>query len=471
MPGDTEFLTSGLEAAWQDPGLWTDLYHPDAVFVAWRAGHNPRVTFDLVVREAPFGGAYMTAAGINAALRFIEQFHYAEASLNLLRETGYPEEYLSHLAALRFSGDVMAVPEGRVVFPGEPLLRISAPFQEALLVESGILQAVNTATLIATKATRVVHSAAGRPVAEFGFRRAQSPLVAAYAARIGGCASTSFLAAASAFGIPASGTMPHALVELFGKEEEAFRAVARAHERFRLLLDTYDTVRAAETAVRVGLWARENLRHELAAVRLDSGDLAMLSRQVRIILDEGGFPSTQILASGDLDEWKIAELVADSAPIDAFGVGTALVDGVGSVDHRVEGASLGGVYKLAWVEAENALPGHAALKLAGAKSTVPGVKVVARAPDFRRDVLLLETEPVPQGYSLVLQSAISGGEILEPFSTDTIEAAAARAAADLSRLPVNWRELAPAEAFPVTLGPGLEAMRARATAEVEAHNV
>ena len=465
MPGDAEFLSGHSEAVWQDPGLWTDLYHPDAAFVAWSAGHNPRVTFDLVVREAPFGGAYLTAAGMNAALRFISQFHYAEASLNLLREAGYPEEYLTHLEAVRFTGDVIATPEGRVVFPGEPLLRVSAPFQEALLVESGILQAVNTATLIATKATRVVHAAAGRPVAEFGFRRAQSPLVAAYAARIGGCASTSFLAAASAFDIPASGTIPHALIELFGTEEEAFRAVAGAHERYRLLLDTYDTVRAAETAVRVGRWAREHRRHELAAVRLDSGDLAALSRQVRIILDEGGFPETQILASGDLDEWSIAGLVRSEAPIDAFGVGTSLVDGVGSIDHQVEGGSLGGVYKLAWVEAENALPSHAALKVAGAKSTVPGVKVVARAPDFTRDMILLESEPIPEGYSLLLLPAIGGGQLLEPFSTDTIEAASARAAADLALLPARWRELAPAEAFPVTLGPQLEQMRTRATAE------
>src|SRR5215469_5102430 len=304
MTGDAEFLKSGPEAVGQDPGLWTDLYHPDAVFVAWSAGHNPGVTFDMVVREAPFGGAYLIAAGINAALRFISQFHYSETSHSLLREVGYPEKYLSHLATVRFTGDVVAVPEGRVVFPGEPLLRVSAPFQEALLVESGILQAVNTATLIATKATRVVHAAAGRPVAEFGFRRAQPPLVAAYAARIGGCANTSFLAASAAFGIPASGTMPHALVELFGKEEEAFRAVASTHEHYRLLLDTYDTVRAAETAVRVGRWARETLQHELAAVRLDSGDLATLSQQVRTILNEGGFPATQVLASGDLDEWK-----------------------------------------------------------------------------------------------------------------------------------------------------------------------
>jgi nicotinate phosphoribosyltransferase len=468
MTGDGEFLSAEGDAIWRDPGLWTDLYHPDAAFVAWSAGHNPGVTFDLVVREAPFGGAYLTAAGINAALRFIAGFHYAEGSLNLLRDAGYPEEYLSHLAELRFTGDVIAIPEGRVVFPGEPLLRVCAPFQEALLVESGILQAVNTATLIATKATRVVYAAAGRPVAEFGFRRAHSPLVATYAARIGGCASTSFLAAASAFGIPSSGTIPHALVELFDKEEEAFRAVARTHERYRLLLDTYDTVRAAETAVRVGHWARESFHHELAAVRLDSGDLATLSRQVRIILDEGGFLSTQILASGDLDEWTIAELVHSGAPIDAFGVGTALVDGVGSVDHQIAGGALGGVYKLAWVEAENALPSHAALKLAGAKSTLPGVKVVARAPDFTRDLILLESEPAPEGFSLLLQPAIAGGQLLEPFSVDTIEAASARASADLALLPVRWRELAPVEAFPVIIGPRLEEMRREATDAADA---
>ncbi len=469
MPGDDLFLDGSTAGVLDDPGLWTDLYHPDAAYVAWRAGRNPRVTFDVLVREAPFGGAYLVAAGINAALRFITGFHYDEQSLATLRQLGYPQDYLDDLATLRFSGDVAAVSEGRLAFPDEPLLRVSAPFREALLVESGVLRAVNTATLIATKAVRIVQAAAGRPVAEFGFRRAQAPLVAAYAARLGGCASTSFLAASSAFDIPTSGTIPHALVELFDDEEAAFRAVASSHAQFRLLLDTYDTLRAAATAVRVGKWARADLGHELAAVRLDSGDLAALSREVRSILDAGGFHATQIIASGDLDEWKIAELVAGGAPIDAFGVGTALVDGLGSVERQAPGGAIGGVYKLAWVAAEGGHGSHAAIKTAGAKSTVPGVKTVARAPDFSHDLLLLESEPLPAGFTALLQPAIVSGVETPAFADDSIARGTARVRADLAALPISWRTLeAVVTPFPVRYSRPLQTLLDQVSARAAA---
>jgi nicotinate phosphoribosyltransferase len=311
----------------------------------------------------------------------------------------------------------------------------------------------------------MVQAAAGRPVAEFGFRRAQAPLVAAYAARIGGCASTSFLAASAAFGLPASGTIPHALVQLFDEEEQAFRAVAAAHDRFRLLLDTYDTLRAAATAVRVGTWARVNLQHELVAVRLDSGDLEALSRQVRQILDDGGFSETQILASGDLDEWKIADLVERQAPVDGFGVGTSLVDGLGSLEHAAEGGALGGVYKLAWVEADAGNPSHAAIKLAGAKTTVPGVKQAARASDGSHDLLLLASEAIPAGFTGLLEPAITSGHMLEAFAADTLAAASGRAAADLAVLPAEWKALAPGRVYPVEFSLALQEMVARVTAQ------
>ncbi len=442
-----------------DPGLWTDQYHPDAAYIAWHAGHNPVCTFDVFVRTAPFGGAYLVAAGVNAALRFIRDFHYGEASLALLREMGYPAAFLAELARLRFTGSVLAVPEGRLVFPGTPILRVTAPFREALMVESGILQAFNTATLVATKAARIVQAAAGRPVAEFGFRRAQAPLVAAYAARIGGCASTSLLAAAAEYAIPASGTMPHALVQLFPSEAAAFRAVAAAHPRFRLLLDTYDTVHGAELAAEVGRWAQATLGHELVAVRLDSGDLDDLSRQVRTILDAAGLTATQILASGDLDEWQIARLVARGAPIDAFGVGTALVNGLGEVAEGVEGGALGGVYKLAWVAREDGQGQHPAIKTAEGKTTWPGRKCVARAPDFSADLVTLDGESLPPGYTPLLQPAIDGATLHDPFAHATIKDAMAHAAADLVALPPAYRALRPAAPYPVRYSAALQALR------------
>lgn len=465
MLPDDQTLALPAQDGWHDPGLWTDLYHPDAAYVAWCAGQNPIVTFDVMVREAPFGGAYMVAAGINAALHFISQFCYGPPALAYLHDLGYPEDFLAELARLRFTGDVVAIPEGRVFFPQEPILRVTAPFREALLVESGVLRALNTATLVATKAARIVHAAAGKPVAEFGFRRAQAPLVAAYASHIGGVASTSLLAAAQAFGIPASGTIPHALVQLFESEEEAFRAVARTHPRFSLLLDTYDTIRGAELAARVGRWARAELGHELAAVRLDSGDLVELSRRVRTILDHAGLAETQILASGDLDEWSIQAIIASGAPVDGFGVGTALVTGMGSARLGIPGGALGGVYKLACVERADGSTCHPTMKIAGKKTTWPGVKQVARSDAFTGDIIQLAHEPMSPGYTPLLQPAIHAGQVLAPFVAATVEQAAARLVGDLAILPLRWQALQPSDGYPIVYSQALQAIRDSAVAE------
>ncbi|MER3439119.1 MAG: nicotinate phosphoribosyltransferase, partial [Chloroflexota bacterium] len=270
-------------------GLLTDFYHVDAAYVSWRAGLNTPATFDLYTRHAPFGSAYLLTAGLEIALTFATQFHYAEEEIAYLRTLRpYDEGFLDELRRLRFTGEILAIPEGEVAFANEPLLRVTAPFREALLLESGLLHTVGVSTLIATKAARVVHAARGRPVAEFGYRRAQEPYLAARSAIIGGCASTSFLSAAHAFKVPTSGTIPHALVQLFPTEEDAFRAVAESLERYTFLLDTYDVHRAIHTAVRIALDVRQRLGHQLHAVRLDSGDLLADSRYCREVLDEAG---------------------------------------------------------------------------------------------------------------------------------------------------------------------------------------
>src|SRR5919197_3376529 len=257
------------------PGLLTDLYHPDSAYVAWRAGKNGQATFDLYARRAPFGGAYLLVAGLEAALSFLRAFGYTDADLRYLRRMrDYDPAFLEALRQVRFSGEILAMPEGSLAFPHEPLLRVTAPFVEAILVESGLLQALNLATLIATKAARITWAAAGRPVAEFAFRRAQAPLTVARSASIGGCASTSFVAAAERLGLPATGTIPHALVQLFETEREAFEAVAEAFSRYSILLDTYDVHGAIHTVIDVARDAQGRLGHTLAAVRLDSGDLA-----------------------------------------------------------------------------------------------------------------------------------------------------------------------------------------------------
>src|SRR5581483_10540114 len=215
------------------PGLSTDLYHPDAAYVAWRTGHRGLATFDLYSRRAPFGGAYMLTAGLEPALEFLQAFRYAEDDLAFLEQIrDYDPAFLDYLAKLRFSGEVLAMREGTVAFPNEPIVRVTAPYVEALLVESGLLQAINGGTLVATKASRVVWAARGKRVAEFALRRALEPFTVARSSFIGGCTSTSFLAGAFRFRLPATGSIPHALVQLFDTEEEAFRAVAETFSRY-----------------------------------------------------------------------------------------------------------------------------------------------------------------------------------------------------------------------------------------------
>src|ERR1700693_3438739 len=273
------------------PGLMTDLYHPDSAFVSCRTGLNGLTSFDLYTRAAPFGGAYLLIAGIESALEFAQAFRYTSDDLRFLAHIrDYDSAFLDNLAELRFTGEILAMPEGSIAFPNEPILRVTAPFREAILLEAGLLSAINLSTLIATKASRIVYAAerggVKRRVAEFAFRRAQEPLTVARAAYIGGCASTSLLNAAYEYRLPATGTVPHALIELFPTEKEAFEAIADAYNRYTLLLDTYDPRQALHTRIEVALRAQESLGHTLAAVRLDSGDIIGDSLYIRDQLNQ-----------------------------------------------------------------------------------------------------------------------------------------------------------------------------------------
>src|SRR6185437_11421746 len=322
--------------------------------------------------------------GLEMALEFVRSFRYDVEDIAFLQQIrDYDPEFLTHLKNLRFTGEILAMPEGSIAFPNEPLLRVTAPFDEALLLESGLLQAINLATLIATKASRVTYAARGKPVAEFSLRRAQDPFVATRSSRIGGCFSTSFLGAAYRFRLPSTGTVPHALIQLFDSEREAFEAIADTYNRYTLLLDTYDPRAAIHTAVEVAHSARDRLGHVLAAVRLDSGDLASDARYVRDVLDRGGLHEVRIAASGDLDEFLITEPLDAGAPIDSFGVGTSLGVGAGSVERDIEGAALGGVYKEVFCVDDRG--GHPKVKVAGEKSTWPGIKEVYRFGNFESD--------------------------------------------------------------------------------------
>ena len=433
-------------------GLHTDLYHPDAAYVAWRAGRTGVATFDLYTRRAPFGGAYVLFAGLEEAISFVRDFRYSDDDLRYLSGVRrYSVEFLDYLRALRFSGEVFAMPEGTIAFAHEPLLRVTAPFVEALLIESGLLQAINTATLVATRAARVTYAAQGRPVAEFAFRRAHAPFAVARSAYIGGCVSTSFVAAAQRYGIPASGTIPHALVQLFHEERAAFSAVAETQDHYTILLDTYDVRRAIHTVVDVAREASARTRHRLSAVRLDSGDIDADSRYVRGVLDAAGLDDVRVLASGDMDEESIDGLVRAGAPIDAFGVGTSL---------GLPYPALGGVYKAVTYE------GAPLIKLAGEKSTWPGVKQVYRVGEYDEDVIQLASEPAPARGETLLGPVVRDGALVDGALPPLAEVRE-RAQRNLAALPNRWRALQPEGAYPVRFSAALTALRARA---MEAHD-
>jgi nicotinate phosphoribosyltransferase len=440
-------------------GLLVDLYHLDAAYVSWRTGQNAPATFDLYTRSAPFGGAYLLTAGLEPALAFVRDFRYTEEDLAYLaRIKSYDPAFLDELRHFRFTGEVLAMSEGTVAFANEPLLRVTAPFREALLLESGLLRAIGVSTLIATKAARLVDAAAGREVADFGFRRAHDPYLAARAAFIGGCASTSFVAGARVFDLPTAGTIPHALVQVFATEEDAFRAVAENLDRYSLLLDTYDVHNAIETAVAVALDVRARLGHEMVAVRLDSGDLLADSKHVRRILDEASLHETKVLVSGDIDEFRIADLLQAGAPIAGFGVGGNLAVGLGTVSSGTVGGVLGAVYKLVWYEG---VSDPARIKLAGEKSTWPGRKLVYRIGEFEEDVIQLDDEPAPGNGTSLLQPAIRDGEIAADLPS--VQDIQIRALANVRDLPERYRTLHDPARYPVRRSVGILELRERAS--------
>lgn len=441
----------------------TDLYHPDAAYISWRTGRNGLATFDLYTRSAPFGGSFMLTAGLEMALDFAKSFRYTDDDIKYLSQIrDYDRAFLQHLKNLSFTGEIIAMPEGSIAFPHEPLIRVTAPYQEALLLESGLLYTISVSTLIATKAARIVHAAKGRPVSDFAFRRAQSPYVVTRSAFIGGMASTSFLDAAYQFRLRASGTIPHALVQLYDTERDAFAAVAESFNRYTVLLDTYNVEEAIHTAVDVGKEYQDRMGHTLTAVRLDSGDLVTQSRYVRGVLEKAGMREVRILASGDLDEYKIATLIAQGAPIDGFGVGTSVGVGSGSPERGIAGGALGAVYKLVWYQDER-LQDRPKIKVAGVKSTWPGKKEVYRFGQCERDIIQLEAEPKPQGGLRLLKPVIRDGEVL-PGAVPPLSEIWELAQSNLRELPDQYHDLEAPARYPVEYSEGLQELR-RSTME------
>ena len=340
--------------AWgRSPGLFTDLYQLTMAQGYVAAGvSDTEACFHLSFRENPYGGGYALACGLEQALDYLEALSFAPADLEYLSTlTGndgaalFSAEFLGYLESFRFEGDVDAIPEGTVVFPHEPLVRVIAPIPMCQIAETALLNIINFQTLVATKAARVCQAAGGDPVVEFGLRRAQGPdggLSASRAAFVGGCRGTSNVLAGRTFNIPVSGTHAHSWVMLFPSESDAFRAYAEAMpNNATFLVDTYDTLAGVRRAAEEGRRLRE-AGYEMIGVRIDSGDLAWLSREARAILDEAGLSAARIVASNELDEHLITSLKDQDSAIDLWGVGTKLVT-------AYDQPALGGVYKLSAV--------------------------------------------------------------------------------------------------------------------------
>jgi nicotinate phosphoribosyltransferase len=401
--------------------------------------------FDLFIRRLPPNRSYFVFAGLEQILLFLKSMRFNEQQIAYLRKLGFKEDFLEYLRNFKFTGEVWAVPEGTIVFPSEPLVRVTAPIIEAQIVETFLLNTVNLETMIATKASRVVTAARRRSVIEFGLRRTQGTDAGMKAARcsyLAGCGGTSNVLAGMRYGIPLFGTMAHSYVMFFDREIDAFRAFAKAFpENSTFLIDTYDDLKGAENAAKV---AKELERedHRLSGVRLDSGNLVHLSKKVRSILDDNGLEYVKIFASGDLDEYKIDELLRKGAKIDSFGVGTRMST---SYDRPYVDV----VYKLSGkVENGAFVP---AMKLSKGKITLPGKKQIFRLKDnkgdYVKDIIGLANEKV-EGEP-ILTKAMQNGSIV--YKAPRLEKIRENALGNLSHLPFKYRKLRNAPLYPVKL--------------------
>lgn len=484
-------------------GLLTDLYQ---LTMAQGYHHHglaeQEAVFHLFFRSLPFQGGYAISAGLESALEELTAFRFDTEDIAYLRSlqaaSGSPlftESFLAYLRELRFTCDVDAMPEGTACFPHEPLVRVRGPLAQAQLVETMLLNAINFQTLVATKASRIASAAGDSQVLEFGLRRAQGPdggLSASRAAYIGGCAATSNVLAGKRFGIPVRGTHAHSWVMCFDTELAAFEHYAAAlPDNCIFLVDTYDTLQGVEHAIQVGLRLREN-GHKMLGIRLDSGDLTALSIEARKRLDAAGLTDAAIVASDDLDEYRLAELKAKGAQIGVWGVGTRLVT-------AFDQPALGGVYKLAALRPDPRSDWQFKLKLSEVpiKTSIAGVLDVARfeldgqvcldllydaglseAPKSSRERVSpwsgtrLHSEqrldpPATATWRSLLEPALRGGQRVK--APEPLAQIRARASAEVKRLPLSARQHSN-NATPVAVGMEAELQRMNQRLKAEALN-
>ncbi|UOQ84125.1 nicotinate phosphoribosyltransferase [Gracilibacillus salinarum] len=355
--------------------LHTDLYQVNMAETYWRDGKaGQKAVFELYFRKLPFDNGYAVFAGLDRVLDFIENFGFTESDLTYLKEIGgYEDDFLDYLRNLKFTGTIKSMKEGEVVFANEPLMRIEAPLAEAQLIETPLLNIVNYQTLIATKAARIKYVVGNSTVMEFGTRRAHEMDAAIWgtrAAYIGGFSATSNVRAGKLFGIPIAGTHAHAMVQAYRDDYIAFKKYASTHKDCVFLVDTYDTLRSGvPNAIKVAKEFGDKINFK--GIRLDSGDMAYLSKKARKMLDDAGFTEAEIIASNDLDEYTILNLQAQGAVIDIYGIGTKLIT-------AYDQAALGGVYKLVAIEEEDKMIDTIKISANPEKVTTPGSKRVYR---------------------------------------------------------------------------------------------
>ena len=443
--------------------LFVDYYQLTMGQADFDAQNDKIITANYYVRKVP-QGAYLITAGLEQVIHYVLNLRFTDATLDWLAQQGdLTRDYLAALKDFRFEGSIFAVPEGTLVFPNEPIINVTGRSRDVQLFETYLLCVMNFQTLIATKASRIVEAAQGRPVFDFGARRAHgrdAGILAARAAFIGGARGTSLVLAGHFFDIPYVGTMAHKFVSERPTELEAFRDYAAAFpNNTTFLIDTYNTLQGARNACRV---AKEMAARgaQLRAVRLDSGDLLKLSQEVRRILDAEGLDSVQIIASHDLDEFQIDTLLKNGAPIDSFGVGTRLATGANFNAFTGEGApsALGGVYKL--VESDGKPVGKRSLD-EPSKATLPGKKQIYRVTDanggYIKDCVALWDEPISEGEPLLIP-IVQDGELVYDFPN--LHDIQTRTTAELKKLPGSHKSLTEAEPYLVELHPTLKNLSA-----------
>lgn len=430
----------------ENMSLFTDFYELTMCASYFDNNNFEPATFDLFIRRLPENRSYLLFAGLEQSLQYLQTIHFSEEHLDYLKNQGFGADFLDYLAGFSFSGDVWAIPEGTVAFPNEPLIRITAPIIEAQLVETFLLNTVNLQTMMATKASRIVHAAKGKSIIEFGLRREHgidAGMKVARSSYIAGCQGSSNVLAGLAYGIPVFGTMAHSFVMSYPKEIDAFRAFSKTFpNNSTLLIDTYNDIAGAEKAAAVAK-ELEAKGFRLGGVRLDSGDLTKTSKQVRKILDEQGLEYVKIFASGDLDEYQISQLLKDEARIDAFGVGTKMGT---SADRPY----LDVIYKLC----ETMNPEETfspIMKLSKDKNTLPGRKQVFRSKSkdgfYQKDTIALTEEKI-EGDPL-LSKVMDRGKL--SYKLPSLLEIRCSAQENIFKLPAPYKELTNAPTYPVEL--------------------